>query len=341
MNCFQRLANCALFIVLIAAVLAAVAYFCLLPRLDEELADALRREFMLPPSSTVEITRGSLLDLLEGEVEGCRVESDEAKIEGLVVGDLRFLAEGLRFDLPRTLITGQAEFTAVKHGELSFKVAASEIEERWATELGRMGLSKVQVGFADDRVSIDAVLDLKLTEVSVGATGELFVDGTDRIRFRATELELGGATFGVEKLKAIFTALTPVIDLGQFKLVIAIDEVEMRDDYLRVKARSLSLAEKLAAEQAYREQQAAAAEEDEQAGEEEQEGGGNRWRIPTLDEIKDIFTEGAEENYAPEEEAGVGADEGENGGAEESPGDESEETDASGDSDGEGGEDEA
>jgi hypothetical protein len=315
MNCFQRLANCALFIVLVVAVLAAVAYFYLFPRLDVELADAMRREFMLPPSSTVEITRGSLLDLLEGEVERCRVESDEAKIEGLVVGDLRFLAEGLRFDLPRTLITGQAEFTAVKHGELSFKVAASEIEERWATELGRMGLSKVQVGFADGRVGIDAVL----------------------VRFRATELELGGATFGIEKLKAIFTALTPVIDLGQFKLVIAIDEVEMRDDHLRVRARSLSLAEKLAAEQAYREQQAAAAEEDEQAGEDEQEGGGNRWRIPTLEELKGIFTEGEAEEDAPDEEAGDGND----GGAEEAPGDESEKDDTSGDSGDEGGEDEA
>ncbi len=48
MNCFQRLANCALFIVLIAAVLAAAGYFYLLPRLDDELADAMRREFMLP-----------------------------------------------------------------------------------------------------------------------------------------------------------------------------------------------------------------------------------------------------------------------------------------------------
>lgn len=334
MSCFQRLANCALFIVLVAVVLAAVAYFYLLPRLDDELADAMRREFMLPPSSTVEITRGSLLDLLEGEVERCYVESSEAKIEDLVVGDLHFMAEGLSFDLLRTLATGQAELTSVKHGELSFKVAASEIEERWATELGRMGLSKVQVAFADDKVGIDAVLDLKLTEVSVGATGELFVDGTDRIRFRATELELGGATFGVEKLKAIFTALTPVIDLGQFKLVIAIDEVEMRDDHLRVRARSLSLAEKLAAEQAYREQQAAA-EENGQAGEEEQGGKGNRWRIPTLDEIKSIFTEGEAEEDAPDEEARNGSDGGDDGGAEDAPGDES------GGGSSEGGEDEA
>lgn len=316
MSCFQRLANCALFIVLIAVVLAAVAYFYLLPRLDDELADAMRREFMLPPSSTVEITRGSLLDLLEGEVERCRVESNEAKIEDLVVGDLCFLAEGLRFDLPRTLITGQAEFTAVKHGELSFKVAASEIEERWATELGRMGLSKVQVEFADDRVGIDAVLDLKLTEVSVGATGELFVDGTDRIRFRATELELGGATFGVEKLKAIFTALTPVIDLGQFKLVIVIDEVVMRDDNLRVQARSLSLEEKLAAQQVYREQQTAREEE----SAEEEKDGGKRWRIPTLDELKDVFLEDGGAEVAPDDEseddAGSGG-EGDEGGDDE------------------------
>jgi hypothetical protein len=115
--------------------------------------------------------------------------------------------------------------------------------------------------------------------VRVGASGELHVDGTERIRFKVQELELGGANVGVEELKAVFSALTPVIDLGQFKMSVAIDDVGMRDGYLYVQARSMSLEEKLLREQA---------EEEDQG---EDEGGGTRIRIPSLDELRSLFLE--------------------------------------------------
>ena len=283
-GCLQRLANCVFGVVLVAVVGLLLVYYLVLPRLDEMLADAVRREFMLPPSSTVGITRGSLLDTLEGEVKHFHVQSSEAKISGLLVEDIEFRAEGIRFDLPQTLISGQAELLEVAQGELVFRVDEQALEDRWAADLRKRGLTDVQVELTDDQVAVNSVLDLKLTKVRVGASGELYVDGTDRIRFKVRELELGGANVGVEELKAVFSAMTPVIDLGQFKMSVAIDDVGMRDGYLYVQARSMSLEEKLAREQAEEEDVEADADDD---------AAGTRIRIPTLDELRSLFLEEA------------------------------------------------
>jgi hypothetical protein len=190
------------------------------------------------------------------------VESDEAKISDLVVEDLEFLAEGIRFDLLRTFLSGRAELSEVTHGQLSLKVSEQALEDRWGGELGR-SLSKVEVDLSDKGVAVSGVMDLMLTEMRVGARGEFIVDGTDRVRFKVNELELGGASIGVEQLKAVFTALTPVIDLGQFKLQVVLDEAYTSAGYLFIEARSRSLEEKLAADRE-RQRQAREAERTEE-----------------------------------------------------------------------------
>jgi len=294
MGCIKRLANCSLALVLTVAVAGVAAYYYLLPRLDGLLEDAVRREFMLPPSSTVGITRGTLLDTCEGEVDKFYVSSSEARISGLNVEEIEFHATGIKFDLPQTLVSGQAELTAVDYGELSFKVSEQSLKERWGEELQKKGLQDVEVELADDQVAINGQLNLLVTAVRVGATGRLEVDGTDRIRFVATDLELGGATIGIEELKAVFSTLTPVIDLGQFKMSVAIEDVRMHEGYIFVEAHSMSLDEKAAL----------AAEREEQAGDEgEEENSGKRWRIPTLKELEDVFTEDPDEDAAEVEAA--------------------------------------
>lgn len=302
-GCLKRTANCALLVIVLLALALGAAYYYVLPRLDEMLADAVRREFMLPPSSTVVIARGSLLDTLEGEVDRFYVSSPEAKISDLRVEEVEFHAGGIQFDLPRTLLSGQAELLAVSQGNLAFKVAAADLQERWATDLARRGLSKTEVTLEEDKIKVSCVLDLKLTEVRIGAAGELYVDGTDRIKFKATDLELAGSNIGIEELKAVFSTLTPVIDLGQFKMSVAIDDVQMRDGYLYVAAHSMSLEDKRELEAALQQQ----AEQEQQAESE----GGLRLRIPTLDELKALFTE--EPEAASGEEDGDAAEEGQEG----------------------------
>jgi hypothetical protein len=102
-GCLKRLVNCALLAVVLAGLALGVAYLYLLPRLDVLLADAVRREFMLPPSSEVVITRGTLLDTLEGD--GPPDVSSPAKISGLR-SKTSSQTPAAFVDLPRTLLSG-------------------------------------------------------------------------------------------------------------------------------------------------------------------------------------------------------------------------------------------
>ncbi len=241
MSCFQRLANFVLVLVVLVLLAAVALNWFLMPQVDEELADSVRREFMLPPSSTVVIARGSLLDTLEGQVDSFYVDSSEAKLDGMIVEDLQFRASGISFDISQVLLSGSAGLKEVKSGELELKVSEAALKERWGRELAKKGLRDVQIELADGSVKIEGIFDMAFAEVAIGATGRIVADGTTRLKLSVDELQLGGAEIGVKELKAAFSTLTPVVDLQQFRVAIEVDKLEMQDGYLLVRARSRSL----------------------------------------------------------------------------------------------------
>ena len=241
MSCFQRLANFVLVLVVLALLGLAALNYMLMPRLDEELADAVRREFLLPPSSTVLIGRGSMLDTLEGQVDSFYVSSPEAKLDGMIVEDLEFRASGIRFDPAQLLLSGNAGLKDVQSGELTLRVSEQALIKRWGGELAQKGLRDAEITLQDGRVDIDGIFNMAFAEVRIGASGRIVADGSSRLRLEIDELKLGGAEIGVAELKAAFSALTPVVDLQQFRVAIEVDELEMLDGYLLVAARSHSL----------------------------------------------------------------------------------------------------
>jgi hypothetical protein len=245
-GCLQKLINLVVALLVLVALAGAGMYYFLLPELDTKLADAVRREFILPPSSSVIIDRGSLADTLEGQVRRFRVTSAEAKIDGVAVEDLKFEAKGIRFDLPQTLATGNAELMDVDYGELECRISEAAIEERWAAELEKRGLKKVEVELKDDRVKLSGVIDVMGFETRASARGQLVADGTERVKFKSTEIDLGKLNLEVKKFGVAFDSLTPVIDVGQFKLAVLIDQLKAEKGYLVIRARSRGLAERLA-----------------------------------------------------------------------------------------------
>lgn len=243
MGCFQKLANFVLVLVILAVLGLGAVNYMLLPKLDEELGDAVRREFLLPPSSTVQIGRGSLLDTLEGQVDSFYVSSPEAKLDGMIVEDLEFRASGISFDPLQLLLSGNAGLRDVRSGELELKISEQALIERWGGELLSRGLRDARITLADGQVSIDGIFNMAFAEVRVGATGKIVADGSSRLKLEIDELQLGGAEIGVAELKAAFSTLTPVINLEQFRVAIEVDELQMQGGYLLVKARSRSLDE--------------------------------------------------------------------------------------------------
>ncbi len=244
-GCINKLLNTLLAIIALLVIALALAWYFLLPKLDVLLADAVRREFILPPTATVLIERGSIFDTLEGQVQRFRVESPEAKLDGVLVNDLKFDAKGIKFDLLRTLTSGKAELKDVANGELEVKVSEASIEQRWAAELESKGLDKVSVKLEDNKVELSGLIDMKIAKLRVGAKGKLAADGSDMIKFKPVEIDLGGANLDVSGIKAAMTGLTPVVDLGQFKVVILIDKLKAEKGFLVITARSTSLEEHL------------------------------------------------------------------------------------------------
>ena len=241
MNCFQKLANFVLVLVVLALLGLAALNFLLMPRIDAELADSVRREFLLPPSSTVLIGRGSLLDTLEGQVDNFYVSSPEAKLDGMLVEDLEFRASGIRFDTAQVLLSGNAGLKDVQSGELSLRISEQALIKRWGGELAHKGLSDAEITLTSGRVDIAGTFDMGFAAVRIGAAGRIVADGGSSLRLEVDELQLGGADIDVKMLKAAFSALTPVVDLERFRVAIEVDELRMEDGYLLIKARSHSL----------------------------------------------------------------------------------------------------
>ena len=99
MGCLRRLTNCLATIIVLAAVLAVGAYLLLLFVMENELSDALKRKFMLPPSANVTVEPGDILDSIEGRVEAIHIEASEALVSGIRVENVVFDAEDLSFDV--------------------------------------------------------------------------------------------------------------------------------------------------------------------------------------------------------------------------------------------------
>lgn len=241
-GCMRAVSGFIFTILILAGLAYAALQVYILPKVDSTLADAVRREYLLPPSATVTIKRGSVFDTLEGQVESFYVESNEAQIDALPVEDLKFVAEGVSFDLPQTLLTQRAELKELKNGRLNFKVTEKALSQRWVEQLEGAGLSKVAVKLEPGTADVSGVFSLAMIKVRVGAEGKLSTDG-ERVRFELTKLSLGDSAVEVGALNAVFSKLAPVIDLGQFKVGMHIDKLSVQKGYVAIQASSRSLDE--------------------------------------------------------------------------------------------------
>jgi hypothetical protein len=241
------------------AVAAAALYVFLYPRIDSALGDAVRREYMLPPSATIKFEHGTFLDTWQGKLKSFLVEADEAKLEGLVINQVKLFATGIQFDMTKTLITGEAELKKVDHARLKFRVSEESLANHWADSLASRGVRDLDVDLRDSEIAVAGKIDLKLTTVPVSARGVFEVDGTQKIRMKVNEVSIGSSkldptgisglirklTFGKAKLDVgsigdVFSKSirTPVLDLGDLQMGVNVRRLEPHSGYLYVEAES-------------------------------------------------------------------------------------------------------
>jgi hypothetical protein len=265
-------------LVVLAAVVLGLLYWLALPRLDVILEDSVRRAYLLPPSSTVLIERGSLLDTLEGQVKRVYVESPESKLDGVVVADLRLLAEGVDFDMAKTLLAQSAVLDEVIHGEINFSIKETALQELWADELRGQGLTDAAVSVGKQGVALTGIADLKLAKVPVAVSGKFVEQTGQRIKLELDQFSLSGVKLANGDLKTALAALAPAIDLSRFHMDVEIDRIAHTDGAVAVTARTRSLADRLKTDQ-------------EQLQAEPPTVAGQQLKLPKLDELVRLFIE--------------------------------------------------
>ncbi len=295
-GCGSTLAGWGCGLGVLLAIAFGALYWLALPRLDVMLEDSLRRAYLLPPSCTVLVERGSLLDTLEGQVQRVYIESPESKLGSLVATDLRLLAEGVDFDMVKTLASRAAVLDQVTHGEITFGIPETALQELWADQLRSQGLTGAAVDVTGDGVSLRGTADLKLAQVPVAVSGKFKAVDGQRVKLQLGKFALSGMELPSGDLQTALAALAPEIDLSQFKMDVEIDEIKHIDGAVLVSARTRSLADRF---------------QDDQAQAEDHNGespstAGQRLKLPKLDELVQLFID-QEPAAGPDRQAGDGA----------------------------------
>jgi hypothetical protein len=233
----RRVAKWLLVLMLLCALVLAGLAFYVLPRIERALDAELREEFSLPASAVVDIRRGSVMNSLRGIVPAAHIESPEAVLDELPVERLSFDAVRVHFDLSGIWTGGDAELLDATGARISLYASDDAVAARWGDELAEEGLKKPELEFDAKGVKASALWDTGLFDVRVSARGRFKVDGSQRIRLHITEVEAAGIKLDISKLNAVYSELTPPVQLDRYAMDIMIDTAETTaDGYLYVTA---------------------------------------------------------------------------------------------------------
>jgi len=247
-GCLRRLVQFVFTLVVVALLLAIGGYYLLLQTMRTELADALRRKFMLPPSSTVTIEPGDIMDTLNGEVESIHIESREASVSGIRVENVDFEAERLTFDILNLVTRKNPVLKEVDYAEVSFAIRPEDLAAAWAERARHYGISNLTVRFKDAEGDELPLVEVTAKSELLGREFELKVNGYFRlidqreIAFKVKDFELGLLRLGRELLESVFMRMAPRLRIGDLQGDLYIDNFYVRNGSLRVEAHTRGVA---------------------------------------------------------------------------------------------------
>ncbi len=244
MGCIRRVVGCLTTLVLLAAVIAFGAYLLLLNLMQNDLADAVRRKFMLPPSSTVTITPGSYVESLSGKVKAFHIESAEASISNTRIASLKLDAENLSFNVVNLALGRDPILREVEHAKVSFAIAPEALADAWLARVKRVGVKKLtmkleegtgdQLPYAD----VEAVANVLGKEIDLSVKGFFKLAGKREIAFEALEFKLEDLKLGGQLIESVFIQMAPKIRIGDFQGDLTIDKFYVLGGKLQVFAQT-------------------------------------------------------------------------------------------------------
>jgi len=246
-GCLRRLTNCLATIIVLAAVLAVGAYLLLLYVMENELADALRRKFMLPPSASVTVEPGDILDSIEGRVEAVHINASEALISGIRVENIAFDAEDLSFDIINLITRKNPVLREVAYAEASFEVSPQDLADAWLKKAKRFGVRDLSVEFFGDgeelpEVEVTASTRLLGKDVELSVQGRFELVEQREIAFQVADSEASSDGFGREIIESAFMRMAPRLRVGDFQSDLVVDRLWVEDGNLHITAHASGVA---------------------------------------------------------------------------------------------------
>jgi len=240
-GCIRRLTNCLATLIVLAAVLAVGAYMLLLYVMENELSDALKRKFMLPPSASVTVEPGDILDSIEGRVEAVRIEASEALVSGIRVENISFDAEDLSFDIVNLVARKNPVLREVGYAEASFEVSPQDLADAWLKRAKRFGVRDLSVEFIDDEgelpaVEVTAGTKLLGQDVEVSVKGRFELVERREIAFQISSEDATAGGFGRDIIEGVFTRMAPRLRVGDFQGDLVVDRLWVEDGKLHITA---------------------------------------------------------------------------------------------------------
>ncbi|MEP0813757.1 MAG: LmeA family phospholipid-binding protein [bacterium] len=240
MGCLNKLAGCIGTIIIILAIIAAILYFWLVPQLSGKIEDGLRKKLMLGPSATVEIQDTGIIAMSQGRIEKVVVDAPEARVNDYVVKNLKFDAEGLKFDLIKTAFMGDPVIDTLGEGELSFDVPADTLASVWKESASKIGVSdfKLTLSPKDSEVGLEGKWKISWLnkEFPFSAKAKLSVRGGSLIFFEIPEIQVGDLKVGLDRLKDGISKISPRIDLGDYKVKLDINDISITNSGIHIEA---------------------------------------------------------------------------------------------------------
>lgn len=250
-GCVQWIINTVITLVIILLALALVLYFYLIPNLEVQLADGLKRKLELPASATVDVDTSDIIALFQGKVNKVKVNASEAKLGAVVIHNLQLDAYGLTFDLIQTIMTKSLVADSIEGGNLTFEVREKSLEDAWISRAEKYMMSNV-------KVSLKATPEPSMLKGKLGGEIELLGKHDISINFEATgfytmdlvkqsisyefkTLSIEGFALPEGLVQNVLQQFQPRIELNRFKFPFTLDNITVGDRKIFVKGKAKKL----------------------------------------------------------------------------------------------------
>jgi len=163
-----------------------------------------------------------------GQFDGVKAASDDARIDGLKIQEVRVTLDDARIDMGDLIRNNRISVGQVRNLEIVMKINEKDLAEYLGAKVKEVKSPTVKI--LQDKIQIRSDVDLGILKLAVGVDGRIVGDAQS-IRFRSDRIEVnntGGINFG-----ALFGEI-PLLDLTKLPFKVRVRKIDMEPGILTI-----------------------------------------------------------------------------------------------------------